>query len=125
MLTLSQDECTKIKDYVTALIDGSSNLRPATPCEVHGKTVPELHEMLAVRALPKTGKKAVLLDRLQTVTPDYENVRRAYQREVRYTLAYLIDRYCDDGMGDKPQDMCRIEYWLAHIEPQSIIPKCR
>jgi hypothetical protein len=28
-----------------------------------------------------------------------------------------IDRYGDDGYGDKPQDMSRIVYWFQHVPP--------
>jgi hypothetical protein len=28
----------------------------------------------------------------------------------------LIERYGEDGMGDKPKDMNRVVYWLSHLE---------
>ena len=27
----------------------------------------------------------------------------------------LMDRYGEDGHGDKPDNMNRVEYWLAHL----------
>jgi hypothetical protein len=29
----------------------------------------------------------------------------------------MIDRYGDDGYGDKPADMSRIIYWFQHVPP--------
>jgi hypothetical protein len=37
-----------------------------------------------------------------------------------------IDRYGDDGYGDKPQDMSRVVYWFQHVPPaRSRSPRAR
>ena len=36
--------------------------------------------------------------------------------ETLWELDRLMGRYGDDGFGDKPEHMNRVEYWLAHIE---------
>ena len=36
-------------------------------------------------------------------------------------LGTHISRYGNDGMGDKPKGMCRVEYWLGHIDPDRIL----
>ena len=45
-------------------------------------------------------------------TPKWKNKRRT----VYYKICRLIDRYGEDGMGDKPPKMNRVAYWLAHME---------
>jgi hypothetical protein len=39
----------------------------------------------------------------------------------------MIDRYGDDGYGDKPADMSRIVYWFQHVPPpaRSRSPRAR
>jgi hypothetical protein len=43
-------------------------------------------------------------------------------RNVLMALRCKMDTYGDDGMGDKPKEMCRIEYWLAHLDPTRMVP---
>ncbi len=35
-------------------------------------------------------------------------------------ICYQINYFGDDGMGDKPADMCRVEYWLQHLSDQKL-----
>ena len=34
---------------------------------------------------------------------------------VRAAVERMIDDYGDSGFGDKPEDMCRVVYWLQHL----------
>jgi hypothetical protein len=91
-----------------------------------------------------SGRKAALIQRLCTQAPDHASVKRKLQRNVVWRLIGMIERcaailtppnffclvsrlsflflrrYGDDGFGDKPRDMCRVEYWLAHIDPATV-----
>ena len=40
--------------------------------------------------------------------------RKAYINNLETVIGF-IDRYGDDGYGDKPIEMPRVEYWLSHI----------
>mgnify|MGYP006874415544 CR=1 FL=1 len=40
------------------------------------------------------------------------NSKRA---EIARNVRDLIERYGDDGYGDKPKDMNRVEYWISHL----------
>ena len=35
-------------------------------------------------------------------------------------VQHRIERYGDTGFGDKPPNMCRVEYWLAHLDPEAV-----
>jgi hypothetical protein len=37
-------------------------------------------------------------------------------RKTIWAVTEFIERYGDDGYGDKPSDMNRVEYWLSHIK---------
>lgn len=37
-------------------------------------------------------------------------------RDIYFKVRELIERYGEDGMGDKPIDMNRVVYWLSHLE---------
>jgi hypothetical protein len=39
------------------------------------------------------------------------------QLETFRSVLRMIDRYGDDGYGDKPTDMSRIIYWFQHVPP--------
>jgi hypothetical protein len=39
------------------------------------------------------------------------------QLDVFQSVLRCIDRYGDDGYGDKPTDMSRIVYWFQHVPP--------
>lgn len=41
---------------------------------------------------------------------------RAMVCETSIKLIKLVELYGDDGFGNKPETMNRIEYWLGHIE---------
>ena len=36
--------------------------------------------------------------------------------EIFWKISDYIDRYGEDGMGNKPKDMNRVVYWLSHID---------
>ena len=37
------------------------------------------------------------------------------QRDMLFQVKYMIERYGDDGMGDKPPEISRITYWAQHL----------
>jgi hypothetical protein len=37
--------------------------------------------------------------------------------DVFRSVLRMLDRYGDDGYGDKPADMSRIVYWFQHVPP--------
>jgi hypothetical protein len=39
------------------------------------------------------------------------------QLTVFESVLRLLDRYGDDGYGDKPADMSRVVYWFQHVPP--------
>jgi hypothetical protein len=39
------------------------------------------------------------------------------QLDVFKSVLRMIDRYGDDGYGDKPADMSRVIYWFQHVPP--------
>jgi hypothetical protein len=39
------------------------------------------------------------------------------QLETFRAVLRLIDRYGDDGQGDKPADVSRVVYWFQHVPP--------
>jgi hypothetical protein len=39
------------------------------------------------------------------------------QLDVFKSVLRMIDRYGDDGYGDKPADMSRVVYWFQHVPP--------
>jgi hypothetical protein len=49
------------------------------------------------------------------------------QLDVFKSVLRMIDRYGDDGYGDKPQDMSRVVYWFQHVPPpaRSRSPRAR
>ena len=38
------------------------------------------------------------------------------QRDIIFDINNLIERYGDDGYGDKPESMNRITYWAQHLD---------
>ena len=38
------------------------------------------------------------------------------QRDIIFDINNLIERYGDDGYGDKPESMNRITYWSQHLD---------
>jgi hypothetical protein len=119
--TLDMPEVARIGGYVDALLDNSPLLLPPIVNEIEGKTVSELREMLGERCLKVSGKKAVLQQRLINEQPHARKIRCRLIRRVISIVRRLIEDYGDDGYGDKPEGVCRVEYWLAHIEPAHVI----
>ena len=76
--------------------------------------------MLAKRGLTTRGNKAELVERLHSTEPNQEKIRKRYHQNLFRDVIRMIERYGDDGMGDKPEEMCRVEYWLAHLNPDQI-----
>ena len=114
----TNDEIDKIKAYALIMV----NTIEDSLSDVNGKTVKQLKEMLKSREMKQTGIKSELIARLQQPTVDFEGSpkHRKMGSLVSRRLIDLINRYGDTGFGDKPQGMCRVEYWLAHIEPNSL-----
>ena len=91
------------------------------------QTKPTLGVHCYWRGLSRSGTKKAIIDRLARDTDNggrrgvlrrINLNRRAYAFHlVVREVAFKIREYGDDGMGDKPEGMCRVEYWLAHIEP--------
>jgi hypothetical protein len=54
------------------------------------------------------------------VTRGVKDVDTRKMKKVRHDIFIqvlnLIERYGEDGMGDKPKDMNRVVYWLSHLE---------
>lgn len=117
MSFFSSDELVKLAAYVDGLLDGSPRTRCATAAEVEGKTVAELKGMLGYRMLKRSGRKADLIARLTTEGPVLATLRSKIHAQVYYAVHGQIREYGDTGFGDKPEGMCRVEYWLAHLEP--------
>ena len=113
----SEAALAKITAYVDGLLDGSPRTRCATPAEVEGKRVDELKRMLCKRGLKQSGRKGDLIARLTTEVPNVAKVRSKIRVRVCWAVIDLIHDYGDTGFGDKPEGMCRVEYWLAHLEP--------
>jgi hypothetical protein len=45
--------------------------------------------------------------------------------DVFRSVLRCIDRYGDDGYGDKPTDMSRIVYWFQHVPPPAVEARSR
>ena len=43
--------------------------------------------------------------------------RKKCLKRVLESLYFNIFEYGDNSMGNKPEGLCRVEYWLAHIQP--------
>ena len=52
---------------------------------------------------------------LQTFCETAGLTRKSIPPIVTFTIIDLIERYGDDGMGDKPPEISRITYWAQHI----------
>ena len=55
-------------------------------------------------------------------------LKRAQKRTYSMTFAKVvhavmrnIDSYGEDGMGDKPETMNRIAYWVQHLNPEHFV----
>jgi len=108
----SSEEKEKIAVYVTMLLEGMPS-----EADVRTKTVYELKDMLGYRHHPScktTGRKEVLLDRILA----FLKCRGEVVHKIDIVCDGLVTNmamYGDDGMGDKPPGICRVEYWLAHL----------
>ena len=80
-------------------------------------TCPAMREMLARRGLPMTGNKATLRDRLLTGDPNKSKVYCKVRRKILTAVHNNINRFGEDGYGDKPDHMDPVEYWLSHLNP--------
>jgi hypothetical protein len=122
----SEEEITKINAYCGMLcpIKTEADFPVLQRTDMQAMKVVELQDLLTARHLKKSGRKADLIERLCATELDIDLVNREIRKEclkrVLFTLDCKISQYGDTGMGDKPQDMCRIEYWLAHIQPARI-----
>jgi hypothetical protein len=85
-----------------------------------GKTVPELKQMLTKRLLKTTGNKGALIERLLNEVVSKEAIVKEYFRRAHLKVLRCIHRYGETGFGDKPPDMCPVEYWLAHLDPEEV-----
>jgi hypothetical protein len=121
---LTEAESKKVISYVDHLLESGEGewdeFRCATPEETAGKSVADLKEMLVRRGLTVRGRKAELVERLHTAAPERVWIRYRWVQNAIRLVAKHIDRYGDDGFGEKPEGMCRAEYWLAHLEPKWI-----
>ena len=125
-VTFSEGERRKIKDYLKMIapMKTASDFPKLDRMELKKMNMPGLKGILRARCLKLAGKKADLVDRLCS-SDELENHLRKINlknsatvtRNVLMALRCKIGTYGDDGMGDKPKEMCRIEYWLAHLEP--------
>ena len=96
---------------------------PDAPADVETLTVSHLKALLYWRCQPLGGKKVVLVQRLREELDGSMLVTMNRRRQLHtWRLVFWavfrdIDRYGDDGFGNKPVGMCRVEYWLAHMNP--------
>ena len=122
----SEDEKQKIRAYSAIICPDKteSDLPPLQAGELESLKMWELKELLATRHLKKGGKKAELIERLCTAPIDINALNKKNRlyacRNVYLSLHAKMSTYGDDGMGDKPDGMCRVEYWLAHLNPHHI-----
>jgi hypothetical protein len=114
----TEEELKKMDSYVAMLMDGFPAV--ATDEMVADKNVGELKTMLHERMLKVSGKKSELKDRLLNTLPDRNKAKNVYGRNVRMNVMLCIRSHGDDGHGNKPPGMCRVEYWLAHLNPEDV-----
>lgn len=124
MAELTEAERAKIQNYVTTIMEGADDsweeLQCATTEATTGKSVSQLKDMLVRRGLKTTGNKAELIRRVTQDKPVWRGVWLRCVRNATLFVARHIDRFGDDGMGEKSEEMCRVEYWLAHLNPDQI-----
>ena len=65
-----------------------------------------------------TKEERTMLKDYATIMTDSKSARKIkrYTWETSIKIIDLINRYGEDGYGDKPKDMNRVQYWLAHLE---------
>ena len=114
----SDDERMKIRVYVDVICDGIIEM--ATEDEVKNKKDAELREMLIDRRLKVSGTKADKIKRLLEEPPNLKQIKREKYSDVHFALVDKIEMYGNDGRGNKPVDMCRVEYWIAHLDPYNL-----
>ena len=124
MIEFTQAEHARIVNYLNHVLEsgaeGWEEFRCATQEETDGRNLFHLQDMLAKRGLTIKGNKAQILERLHTTEPNKGKIRKRYHRNLVNDVITNIERYGDDGMGNKPEGMCRVEYWLAHLNPDQI-----
>ena len=105
-----------IASYTTIVMEGF-DFDPVSETTVANMTCPAMREMLARRGLPMTGNKATLRDRLLTGDPNKSKVYCKVRRKILTAVHNNINRFGEDGYGDKPDHMDPVEYWLSHLNP--------
>ena len=46
---------------------------------------------------------------------------REVQVDVHHGIFHNINRYGDDGFGDKPEGMSRVQYWAQHLDMAKLL----
>ena len=73
--------------------------------------------------LPSSAMAAFTEQEIQELTAFFEitGITEKYmRREIIHGIRQKIERYGDDGMGDKPTDMSRIAYWAQHVDTEKM-----
>jgi hypothetical protein len=107
------DEMDKIRRYTQMLVPPIIPL--STDDELKDKKNDELKQMLKERHQSSTGSKAVMKQKLMTLYVNEKEWRRNMHCALCRYVRNNINRYGNDAFGDKPKDLCRVEYWLAHV----------
>jgi hypothetical protein len=105
-----------IASYTDIVMEGF-DFEPVSETTVTNMTCPAMREMLARRGLPVTGNKATLRDRLLTGDPNKSKVYCKVRRKILTAVHNNIDRFGEDGYGEKPVHMDPVDYWLSHLNP--------
>ena len=114
----NSDEIKMINNYVDMLMEMYEPISGDVPyAELSKLQVFGLREMMADRNLKFSNKKSGMILCLRHEKPK----RKRLLAGVLNSLWGNMRRYGNDGMGDKPIGMCRVEYWLGHINPDRIL----
>ena len=106
-----------IAAYTDIIVSGFQ-LGPLDEDTVAKMTCPTMRELLSQRGLSMTGNKAALRERLLNAEPNKAKLHSIVRRNVLRAMFDNIDRYGEDGYGEKPAHMDPVEYWLAHLNPR-------
>ncbi len=73
-------------------------------------------ELMLVSRLSSAGLSMEEWEEFLRICAESGTPKSAELHAFRYTIRF-IDRYGDDGYGDRPEDMSRIIYWFQHVTP--------
>ena len=91
--------------------------------DYHSQSKSTLQQYCYWRGLARTGRKEALIARLVADGCTADALSRMDTNRLAFAIHHLrrmVQAYGDDGMGDQPAGMCRVEYWLAHFDPHQV-----